>query len=221
MADAPTWGGIVAAGLFVLSSLFILIALSWVYMAFGNVPVIAGLFYGIKPPVTALVVHAAWRIVLRALKNAWLWSIAAASFVAIFALDAPLPLIVLAAGLIRHFGGRYAPDKFKTGSGHGQAAKAFGPALIDDNTPAPAHTLFSWGGSARCSQTFFARTEEATGASLADAECSAHHGRGRHRRHPRRRHDRRDRPGDRDGCADAVDIGKSIHPHPADRKSVV
>ena len=54
-----TWGGIVAGALFVLPSLFILIALSWVYMAFGNVPVIAGLFYGIKPAVTALVVHAA------------------------------------------------------------------------------------------------------------------------------------------------------------------
>ena len=56
-----TWGGIVAGGLFVLPSLFVLIGLSWVYMAFGTVPIIAGLFYGIKPAVTALVVHAAWR----------------------------------------------------------------------------------------------------------------------------------------------------------------
>ena len=139
-----TWGGVVAGGLFVLPSLLILIALSWVYMAFGNVPVIAGLFYGIKPAVTALVVHAAWRIGSRALKNAWLWSIAAASFVAIFALQVPFPLIVLAAGLVGYFGGRYAPDRFKTGGGHGTAAKAFGPALIDDDTPTPAHALFSW-----------------------------------------------------------------------------
>jgi len=139
-----TWGGVVAGALFVLPSLFILIALSWVYMAYGNVPVIAGLFYGIKPAVTALVVHAAWRIGSRALRNAWLWSIAAASFVAIFALDAPFPLIVLAAGLIGHFGGRYAPDRFRTGGGHGHAAKAFGPALIDDHTPTPEHALFSW-----------------------------------------------------------------------------
>ena len=64
-----TWGGIVAGGLFVLPSLFILIALSWVYMAFGHVPAVAGVFYGIKPAVTALVVHAAWRIGSRALKN--------------------------------------------------------------------------------------------------------------------------------------------------------
>jgi chromate transporter len=139
-----TWGGVVAGGLFVLPSLVILIALSWVYMAFGNVPVIAGLFYGIKPAVTALVVHAAWRIGSRAPKNAWLWSIAAASFVAIFALDVPFPLIVLTAGLIGHFGGRWAPDKFKTGGGHGKAAKEFGPAFIDDHTPTPEHALFSW-----------------------------------------------------------------------------
>ena len=139
-----TWGGIAAGGLFVLPSLFVLIALSWVYMAFGNVPVIAGLFYGIKPAVTALVVHAAWRIGSRALKNAWLWSIAAAAFVAIFALDAPFPLIVLAAGLLGHIGGRYAPDRFRTGGAHGSAAQAFGPALIDDHTPTPAHARFSW-----------------------------------------------------------------------------
>jgi len=139
-----TWGGIVAGGLFVLPSLFILITLSWVYMAFGNVPVIAGIFYGIKPAVTALVVHAAWRIGSRTLKNSWLWAIAIGAFVAIFALQAPFPLIVLAAGLVGYFGGRHAPDKFRAGGGHGKAAEGFGPALIDDNTPTPAHALFTW-----------------------------------------------------------------------------
>ena len=84
-----------------LPSLFILIALSWIYMRFGDVPVVAGIFYGIKPAVTALVLHAAHRIGSRALKNAWLWAIAAAAFVAIFAFDAPFPAIVLAAGLDR------------------------------------------------------------------------------------------------------------------------
>jgi chromate transporter len=137
-------GGIVAGGLFVLPSLFILIALSWIYMAFGNVPVIAGLFYGIKPAVTALVVHAAYRVGSRALKNAWLWSIAAAAFVAIFALNAPFPLIVLVAGIVGHVGGQVAPDKFKTGGGHAQAAKPSGPALFDDDTPPPTHAVFSW-----------------------------------------------------------------------------
>ena len=71
-----TWGGIVAGALFVLPSLFILIALSWVYVRFGDVPVVAGIFYGIKPAVTALVLHAAHRIGTRALKNRWMWGIA-------------------------------------------------------------------------------------------------------------------------------------------------
>ncbi|MFZ5548731.1 MAG: chromate efflux transporter [Pseudomonadota bacterium] len=140
-----TWGGIVAGGLFVLPSLFILIGLSWVYMAFGQVPVIAGLFYGIKPAVTALVVHAAWRVGSRTLKNGWLWGIAIAAFVAIFALQAPFPLIVLAAGLIGYFGGRFAPEKFSASGGHGAAKQGYGPALIDDNTPTPDHASFRWG----------------------------------------------------------------------------
>ena len=139
-----TWGGLVAGGLFVLPSLFILVALSWVYMAYGHVPVIAGLFYGIKPAVTALVVHAAWRVGSRALKNAWLWAIAAGAFVAIFALALPFPLIVLIAGVIGSVGGRVAPDKFKAGGGHGAARQSHGPALIDDHTPTPAHARFTW-----------------------------------------------------------------------------
>ena len=139
-----TWGGIVAGGLFVLPSLFLLVGLSWGYMAFGTVPVVAGLFYGIKPAVTAIVMSAAYRIGSRALKNRWLWGIAIASFVAIFAVGLPFPLIVLAAGVIGHFGGRFAPDKFAVGGGHGRAAKGFGSALIDDDTPTPAHALFTW-----------------------------------------------------------------------------
>ena len=138
-----TRGGIVAGTLFVLPSLFILIALSWFYIAFGEVPLIAGLFYGIKPAVTAIVVQAAHRIGSRALKNNALWAIAAASFVAIFALNVPFPFIVLGAALIGFFGGRMAPETFKVGGGHGSAKESFGVALIDDNTPTPAHAVFS------------------------------------------------------------------------------
>ena len=137
-----TWGGVVAGGLFVLPSLFILIALSWVYIAFGNVPLVAGLFYGIKPAVTAIVVQAAHRIGSRALKNNVLWAIAAASFVAIFALNVPFPAIVAAAALIGYVGGRVAPERFRAGGGHGAATKSFGAALIDDDTPTPAHARF-------------------------------------------------------------------------------
>lgn len=139
-----TRGGIIAGALFVLPSLFILIALSWIYIAFGDVPVIAGLFYGIKPAVTAIVVQATHRIGSRALKNAWLWGIAAASFVAIFALNVPFPAIVLAAAVIGYFGGKIAPEKFAVGGGHGSAKKSFGPALIDDDTPTPPHAQFRW-----------------------------------------------------------------------------
>ena len=120
-----TLGGIVAGGLFVLPSMFILVALSWVYVAYGNVPVVAGVLYGIKPAVTAIVVAAAWRIGSRALKNALLWGIAAAAFVAIFALHVPFPLIVLAAGAIGWIGGRIAPAKFVAGAAHGKADRSF------------------------------------------------------------------------------------------------
>ncbi|MGB4924769.1 MAG: chromate efflux transporter [Candidatus Nitrotoga sp.] len=139
-----TWGGIVAGTLFVLPSLLILIALSWVYIAFGNLPLVAGLFYGVKPAVTAIVAQAAYRIGSRALKNNVLWGIAAASFVAIFALNVPFPAIVAGAAIIGYLGGRIAPNKFKAGGGHGKADKSFGPALIDDDTPTPEHARFRW-----------------------------------------------------------------------------
>ena len=137
-----TWGGVVAGALFVLPSLLILIALSWTYVAFGNVPLVAGLFYGIKPAVTAIVLQAAYRIGSRALKNEMLWAIAAASFVALFALDAPFPAVIAAAALIGYVGGRLAPQKFTVGGGHGAASKSFGRAIIDDDTPTPAHAIF-------------------------------------------------------------------------------
>ena len=139
-----TWGGLVAGVLFVLPSLFMLIALSWLYIAWGDVPVVAGLFYGIKPAVTAIVVQAAHRIGSRALKNNGLWAIAAASFVAIFALDVPFPLIVLVAAAVGYVWGRLRPGNFKTVGGHDSSQQGDGPALIDDATPTPEHALFSW-----------------------------------------------------------------------------
>jgi chromate transporter len=144
-----TRGGIVAGALFVLPSLIILIALSCIYMAYGNLPAITGVLYGIKPAVTAIVVFAAYRIGSRALKNAALWSIAAIAFVAIFALKVPFPYIVLAAGIVGHIGGRYAPRQFATGGGHNATDRRYGAAIIDDHTPTPPHALFSWPRFAR------------------------------------------------------------------------
>ena len=111
-----TWGGIVAGVLFVLPSLFILIGLSWVYVRFGDVPAVAGAFYGLKPAVTALVVHAAHRIGTRALKNRWMWGLAAASFVAITVLETPFPAIVAAAALVGWWGARIWPQAFAPSS---------------------------------------------------------------------------------------------------------
>jgi chromate transporter len=137
-----TWGGIVAGGLFVLPSLFILIALSYVYMAYGSVPAVAGLLYGIKPAVVAIVLAAAWRIGQRALKHPALWAISVAAFVAIYAFSAPFPLIVIGAGIIGMLGGRFAPHIFALGGGHGASRKQYGPAIIDDDTPTPAHATY-------------------------------------------------------------------------------
>lgn len=138
-----TWGGVVAGMLFILPSLFILIALSWIYIKYGEVSWVAGLFYGIKPAVTAIVLHAAHRIGSRALKNKMLWAVAAAAFTAIFALNVPFPYIVVAAALVGFLGGRFAPEYFQN-SVNTKAKKSFGTALIDDHTAVPPHTLFSW-----------------------------------------------------------------------------
>jgi chromate transporter len=138
------WGGIAAGVLFVLPSLFILIGLTWAYLAFGDVTAVAGILYGIKPAVTAIVVFAAYRIGSRALKNNVLRGMAVLSFIAIFAFHVPFPYIVLMAGIIGYLGSRVAPDKFKAGDGHGSSKDSYGSALIDDDTLAPAHARFKW-----------------------------------------------------------------------------
>ncbi len=142
-----TWGGILAGVLFVLPSLFILVALAWLYMAHGDAPAVAGVFHGIKPAVTAIVAQAALRIGGRSLRSGWLWSIAIAAFVALFAFDAPFPAIVAAAAVAGHVGGRLRPAAFGAAAATAPPAemsRAQGRALIDDDTPVPAHARFSW-----------------------------------------------------------------------------
>jgi chromate transporter len=137
-------GGVVAGAFFVLPSLFILIGLSWLYVRFSHLSWVAGVFYGIKPAVIAIVAQAAFRVGGRALKNSWLWAIAAASFVAIAILQIPFPWIIAGAGIVGAVGGRVAPSRFKVGGGHGnETARSYGPALIDDETPAPPHATFT------------------------------------------------------------------------------
>ena len=138
-----TWGGIAAGLLFILPSLVLLIALSWIYLAFGHLPVIAGIMNGIKPAVVAIVIGAAWRIGARTLRNGLLAAIAVAAFIAIALLDLPFPLIVLGAALLGLLGGRLWPHRFQPGGAHPSERKHYGPAVLDDDTPTPEHARFS------------------------------------------------------------------------------
>jgi len=162
-----TSGGLIAGILFVLPSLFVLIALSWLYLAYGNLPVVAGVLYGIKPAVVAIVLHAAWRIGSRALKHWALWLIAAAAFVAIFAFDAPFPAIVVAAGVLGALGGQWLPKAFSRGGAHATATSTHAPALIDDSTPTPPHARYSPARLARVAGAFLALWLVALGALAA------------------------------------------------------
>lgn len=141
-------GGIAAGVLFVLPSLFILIALTWMYMAWGHYPAVAGALYGVKPAVVAIVAFAVYRIGSRALRNNALIAVAAAAFLAIFLSGVlwpgttTFPYIILGAALIGFVGGRGAPDKFIPDEQRGANRKDYGPALIGDDVALAAHTRF-------------------------------------------------------------------------------
>ncbi len=141
-----TWGGILAGALFVLPSLLLLIGLSFVYLRFGDVPAVAGVFYGIKPAVAALVLQAAHRLGSRTLKTPLLMALAAAAFAALALFNVPFPWVVAVAALVGWLGAKWAPQQLSASAGH--AAKASStrlPAVIDDHTPVPAHARFSKG----------------------------------------------------------------------------
>lgn len=140
-----TAGGMVAGVLFVLPSLFILIGLSRVYMTWGQTVWVSGLFAGIKPAVVAIVFHAAHRIGSKTLKNRALWSLAVISLLATASLDIPFPLLVALAAMLGLWGARFQPKWFAGAGGHSAVAASNGPALIDDDTPLPAHAAFSVG----------------------------------------------------------------------------
>ena len=142
-----TGGGVVAGTLFVLPSLVLLVVLSWVYMAFGQQPIVAGIFYGIKPAVAAIVLHALHRIASKSLGNPLLapvpWTLAAMSFIAVWALNVPFPWVVLTALLLGVVLSRVAPGALGKSSGHtSKAGVAHVASLIDDDTPTPAHARF-------------------------------------------------------------------------------
>ncbi|MGA9165527.1 MAG: chromate efflux transporter [Thiobacillus sp.] len=149
-------GAVMAGVLFFLPAFLLLSLLAGVYLAWGDVPLVQGMLYGIKPAVVAVVLFAAWRIGSRALKNEVLWGMAALAFIGIFFFEIGFPWIVLAAAILGAIGGKLIPAKFKGGGGHGASSKQYGPALIDDDTPTPAHATFSWGKLALTTAAFVA-----------------------------------------------------------------
>jgi len=119
-----TRGGLVAGGLFVLPGFLAILALSYVYVLLGQVPLIEGLFFGLKAAVLAIVVQAVVRVGSRALKNNVLRGLAAVAFTAIFVFGVPFPFIVLGAGLIGYVGGKAGVRAFSGSAGHGSASGA-------------------------------------------------------------------------------------------------
>jgi chromate transporter len=137
-------GAVTAGILFFLPAFLLLSLLAGVYLNFGHITAVQGIFYGIKPAVVAVVLFAAWRIGSRAIKNRTLGAIAALAFVGILFFDIGFPWIVLAAAMLGAIGGKLMPGKFKAGGGHGASNKTYGPAIIDDDTPPPVHARFTW-----------------------------------------------------------------------------
>ncbi len=136
-----TWGGIVAGSFFVIPSIFVLWALSYVYAAFGNIPWIAAIFYGLKPAVMAIVAVAVIRIGRKALRNEIMWTLAVLAFVAIFFFHVPFPVIILSAGVIGLIGGGFWKKKFNVVSGHNGVVDE---SVLSDAAESPEHTRPSW-----------------------------------------------------------------------------
>ena len=129
-------GGLVAGGLFVLPSLLILTGLSWAYLSFGQTATAAGILYGMKAAVVAIVMHAVWRVGKRTLRHPVLMLIALFAFIALFFLHLPFPLIVAMAAILGWIGGRYAPYIFQPGHPHSDPDIQKTPGT--SNLPAPA-----------------------------------------------------------------------------------
>ncbi len=139
-------GGLAAGTLFVLPGFVSILVLSVLYARYQDLGFVAGLFFGLKPAVIAVVLEAVLRIGKRSLKNGAMIAIAAAAFVAIFFLQAPFPLIVLTAGLIGLIGGRWRPETFVVIKGHADAAADHDDLVVSDAhvagvRPTPARAL--------------------------------------------------------------------------------
>jgi chromate transporter len=132
-----TLGGIMAGVLFVIPGIIAIMALSYVYAAYGNVPVIVALFFGLKAAVLAIVLEAVFRIGKRSLKNNAMRGLAAAAFVGIFFFNVPFPIIIFGAALIGFLGAWSGAAAFQAQGGHGNDKKDGGvvDSLLGDALP--------------------------------------------------------------------------------------
>jgi chromate transporter len=148
-------GAIIAGGLFVMPGIICIMALSYVYAAFGNVPTVAALFFGLKAAVLAIVLYAVHRVGSRALKSRPMLTLAALAFIGIFFLGVPFPLIVLAAGIIGFIGARAGSSAFQVGGdGHGGASAGATESLLGEELP--EHARPTVGRAARVSAIWLA-----------------------------------------------------------------
>jgi chromate transporter len=134
-----TLGGIMAGGLFIVPGIVAIMALSYVYAAYGNLPLVVALFFGLKAAVLAIVLEAVVRVGKRALKNNAMLALAAAAFIGIFFLGIPFPIIIFGAALIGFVGARSGLAMFQIGSGHGSSKQeGTTESLLGDELPAHA-----------------------------------------------------------------------------------
>jgi chromate transporter len=141
-----TAGGIMGGGLFIVPGVISIMALSWIYAAYGNVSFVEALFFGLKGAVLAIVIQAVVRVGKRALRNRIMIALAAAAFVAIFFFSVPFPVIIIAAGLTGYIGAKAGRPEFAAvehGSGKNAAAidSMLGEELPDHVRPSVARAL--------------------------------------------------------------------------------
>ena len=127
-----TRGGLVAGTLFVLPGVVALLALSVVYVAFGETTAVTALLAGLAPAVLAVVAQAVVRVGKRALSHRALVALAVVAFVALAGFSVPFPVVVGVAGLVGYLLGRYAPHVMAGGGGHGSEKEGPTPVLSDD-----------------------------------------------------------------------------------------
>ena len=130
-----TRGGLMAGGLFILPGVIAIMVLSWIYVLYGHVGIVDGLFFGLKAAVLAIVLQAVFRVGKRALKNTAMRALAAAAFIAIFFFGVPFPVVVTGAGLIGYLGTASGHPAFSVSVAHGAKGNGDTESLLGESLP--------------------------------------------------------------------------------------